>query len=195
MKWRSKPLTQIAFLAWLFPVFHSCHKCPTGLTDTYFVAQYDKEMILPYCDTCSVRFLKNGTDTLVYSSSGISSYFYDYARPGAGCADLYKYEGQGLTMKANDKEYFKITLYNTGILGIPDLKYEINKYDYYNDASTGFNSQGDLKSIFIKKYTINQHIYDSVFKISTTYGAYLVVKKKVGVLEFKSQNNLYQLLP
>lgn len=196
MKLQSKTSIQTYILCFLFLGLFACNKCPEGVTDTYYIIQTDLDNILsPYCDSCKVKFIKNGTDTLTYSSSGVSKDFIDEYVGAGGCSELYRIERKAITMRASESEYFKITLLNAGLTDLADLNYEINNYDFYKDGSTGFNSRGDLKSEFINEYTINQFKYDTVFKVSTKYGAYLVFKEKVGIIEFKSKNNLYQIIP
>lgn len=193
-----QPKNSILFsiLSILFISFYACSTCSDGVRDVYYLDQTDFDNILsPYCDSCKVKFIKNGTDTLTYSSSGVSKDFIDERLGAGGCSELYKIERKSLTMKASESEYFKITLFSMRSSYLADLNYEINNYDFYKDGSYTFNSEGDLKSVFMNEYTINQFKYDSVFKVSTQYGAYLVFKKKVGIIEFKSKNDLYQIIP
>ena len=167
-------------------LWSSCKKCSDSNGNTYNVDQADLPYIIPYTDSSKVRFLKNGIDTLTFISQGLKNTYISQNVPGDGCSQTDKLQQFSLKMKCSENEFFEIT-------EKADLKisYYLNNQEIYNEVYTTFYSYGNLSTEFLDSILINGYKYDSVYKIKNSYGSYIILKEKLGLLQYKSNNNIY----
>ena len=179
-------LTSVMLISVLF--WSSCKKCSDGTGNTYNVNQVDLPYIIPYTDSSKVRFLKNGTDTLTYTSQGLKQTYISQNVPEDGCSHTDRLQQFSLQMKCNEKEYFETQLggeygtkVNVKFYGAENFK-EITKYDFIKYYPPALN------------YVVLNTKYDSITLLTTNYKDTLYFKPKFGYIYFKINNNIYQLI-
>ena len=181
-------LTTVLLLIILF--YSSCTKCPDSSSgNTYNVSQEDLPYIIPYTDTSKVRFLKNGKDTLTFTSQGLKSTYTIEGFADGECAGKNKVQQVSLRMKYNDDEFFEITEKADS-----KISYYVNNQDMYDEIYTTFYSYGNLSTEFLDSILINGYKYDSIYKIKNSYGSYIILKEKIGLLQYKLNNITYTKL-
>jgi len=190
-----KQITKLFTIICLIGFISSCGKsCPDSGTKTSYVDKSYLAYIIPYNDTSTRRFLKNGKDTMVFTSQGLKENFISGSSLGSGdCQYSYKNQQYSLKMAASDTDYFKInyyadkdgTLYND---------YEIiSGLIYTKSESYSSNAYVNNFSIVRTEIILNNH-YDSI-KTSTNSNSDIVISKpKTGVLKIKTANVLYELI-
>ncbi|MCX6187547.1 MAG: hypothetical protein NTU43_11235 [Bacteroidetes bacterium] len=165
----------------------NCDKCPdSGSGNTHNVYPPDIPIIFPYNDTSRVRFLKNGTDTIIFISQGLKSTYIKNGVANGNCAGTDRLQQISLKMEKDGNESFEIIETSNS-----DNEILIN----VNNLFFGYYSSGQLASFYplpLKSYLINSVKYDSV-KILTKVGSNdtIIFKPKIGVLKIKS-NNTYE---
>ena len=181
--------TTVLLLTILF--YSSCKKWPdeNNIRNTYSVNQADLPIIIPYTDTSKVRFLKNGTDTLTFTSQGLKSIYTIEGFADGECAGKNKVQQVSLRMKYNDDEFFEITEKADS-----KISYYVNNQDMYDEIYTTFYSYGNLSTEFLDSILINGYKYDSIYKIKNSYGSYIILKEKIGILQYKLNNITYTKL-
>ncbi len=177
-------------------LWSSCKKCSDGTGNTYNVDQAELPYIIPYSDTSKVRFLKNGIDTLTFISQGLKNTYISQNVPGDGCSQTDKLQQFSLKMKCNESEFFEII--NGPISSDNEISIQINNTIFDNIffvKNNLYDQNKTLKNVFINNITIANTSYDSLTKISlkdTT--TYFLFKGKIGMLKYRLNNNIYELI-
>ena len=170
----------------LIALVSNCSKCPDPKSgNTFNVNQDDLPYIIPYSDTSKVRFLKNGTDTVIFVSQGLKNTYIEQNQADGNCSSTNRIQQFSLMMKYNENEYFEIFDFASNV----DLI--INKVTWGSFSHVRFTSYYPLP---ILSYMINNTKYDSV-KVFTNDESNdtLIFKPKVGLLKIKS-TNLYEII-
>lgn len=170
-------------------LWSSCKKCSDGTGNTYNVDQADLPYIIPYTDSSKVRFLKNGTDTLTFTSQGLKQTYISQTVPDDGCSHTDRLQQLSLIMKCNESEFFEIKVKNEVINYI---YLTCNNYTFNKMFGQKFYASGSLTRTFVKSVVINNVSYDSVQQINDK-GYYFIVKPKLGILKI-STNDSYELI-
>ena len=190
-----KYLFQFIIIFSVVSVLGSCGKsCLDPSTKTSYVDRNYLPYIIPYSDTSTRLFLKNGKDTLLFKSKGLKESFTSGSSLGSGdCPYNYKNQEYSLIMTASDTDYFRInyyadkdgTLYND---------YEIiNGLIYTKSETYSSNAYVNNFSIVRTEIILNNH-YDSI-KTSTNSNSDIVISKpKTGILKIKTANVLYEII-
>jgi hypothetical protein len=187
--------TTVLLLTILF--YSSCKKCPdeNNIRNTYSVNQADLPIIIPYNDTSKVRFLKNGIDTLTFTSQGLKSTYTIQGFADGECAGKNKFQQCSLKMICNDDEFFETYYtFQTG-LTIPIVKVNINN----NLFEKTINDNEMIADYFIRyyppafKFNLNGLVYDSITPMRNSYDS-LIFKPKLGFIYFKINGNRYQII-
>ena len=177
-------------------LWSSCKKCSDSNGNTYNVDQADLPYIIPYTDSSKVRFLKNGIDTLTFISQGLKNTYISQNVPGDGCSQTDKLQQFSLKMKCNESEFFEII--NGPISSDNEISIQINNTIFDNIffvKNNLYDQNKTLKNVFINNITIANTSYDSLTKISlkdTT--TYFLFKGKIGMLKYRLNNNIYELI-
>lgn len=103
---QTKPLTILLFAILLI---NACSKDCTEKTINKYVDQSYLPYIIPYSDTSTRLFLKNGTDTLLFKSQGLKETVNDYYNTFR--CETFKLQQYSLKMAASDTDYFRISYY------------------------------------------------------------------------------------
>lgn len=175
----------------------NCNKCPDSDSgNTYNVNQADLPYIIPYTDSSKVRFLKNGTDTLTFTSQGLKQTYISQTVPDDGCSHVDKLQQFSLKMKCNESEFFEII--NGPISSDDEITILVNNTIFNNMffvRNNIYDQNKTLKDVFINNITILNTSYDSLTNITlkdTTN--YFLFKGKIGMLKYRLNNNTYELI-
>ncbi len=138
--------------------------------------------IIPYRDTSTRLFLKNGKDTLLFKSQGLKETVNDYYNTFR--CETFKLQQYSLKMAASDTDFFEVkffAIYN----GIPSFLYA-TKYSQTNEVDYDFLARRSIKVL--------NHLYDSVAFNYNNFGDSVYSKSKIGVIRIKSLNSTYELI-
>ncbi|MES2725471.1 MAG: hypothetical protein V4643_00120 [Bacteroidota bacterium] len=165
--------------------------CGDTDTATNYVDQAYLPDIIPYGDTSTARFLRNGTDTLVFKSQGLKETFISGTTLSSDCPKNTKNQQFSLRMAASDTDFFDILFYaiNTGV---PRVKIKINNSVETNDYT--FNSFRRYYPPILQVNILN-HSYDTVMKLPETVINEFYLKPKFGLLKVKTSAVMYELIP
>ncbi|MFA9214430.1 MAG: hypothetical protein ACEQSR_11385 [Candidatus Methylacidiphilales bacterium] len=183
-------LTYLTML--LLLICSSCSKCPDSneIRNTYNVNQNDLPYIIPYTDTSIVRFLKNGTDTITFTSQGLQNTYAIESFSEDKCTGNNKVQQVILRMKSSDNEYFE-----TQFGGTKNFK---NLGVYVNLNGTLFKECIDVNFIRyyppVLSYEILNTNYDSLTILTSQYFDTLFFKPKFGFVYFKINNDNYKVI-
>jgi hypothetical protein len=150
--------------------------------------------IIPYNDTSTRLFLKNGKDTLVFRSQGLqeTTEFYQESAINGLCRK-YNMQKLSLTMAASDTDFFEINYFA----------------DYSNTYGTGFvkfifsnffetKPLSDVSYLTYYPPVLNETVlnmtYDSVTINKSQFDDIVISKTRVGVLKVKSKKYIYELI-
>jgi hypothetical protein len=190
---QTKPLTILLFAILLI---NACGKegCPDSKPIERGIDKSYLPYIIPYSDTSTRLFLKNGTDTLVFRSQGLKETITN-EQAGEGSCNQYNLQKYSLYMVASDSDYFRINYY-TGINWGPSVKYLfvvnniINNSKEYSEG--GFKFYTNYPPI-IKKTVLNT-IYDSIYSLSDPNFEEIYVKPNIGIIKVKTSNYTLELI-
>lgn len=186
-----KTLYTLISLFLLLNLFSSCSPdCPDSGTQTNYVDQSYLPDIIPYGDTSTARFLRNGTNTLVFKSQGLKETFISGTTLSSDCPKNTKNQQFSLRMAASDTDFFDILFYaiNTGV---PRVKIKINNSVETNDYT--FNSFRRYYPPILQVNILN-HSYDTVMKLPETVINEIYLKPKFGLLKVKTSSVMYELI-
>ncbi|MES2725472.1 MAG: hypothetical protein V4643_00125 [Bacteroidota bacterium] len=189
-----KILYPLISLFLLFHLFSSCSTdCPDNTPTTNYVDQAYLPDIIPYSDTSTRRFLKNGSDTLVFTSQGLKEIFESGSTLSGDCPKSYKNQKLSLKMAASDTDFFEILFTSTN-----DIKLSINDMKFDNlfwVRENIYDQNKELSSVFIDEFTVLNNTYTSVTKISSSSPSdYFVNKGKYGLIKIAVKGNVYELI-
>ncbi|MES2725473.1 MAG: hypothetical protein V4643_00130 [Bacteroidota bacterium] len=186
-----KILYTLISLFFLFHLFSSCSTdCPDNTPTTNYVDQAYLPDIIPYSDTSTRRFLKNGSDTLVFTSQGLKETFESGSTLSSDCQKSYKNQQFSLKMAASDTDFFELK-YRADLSTEPGVTYSsnnilMNKMDYSRY----------LNYLPWRDITVLNNFYDSISISKSNYRDSIYSKKKLGVIRIKLANTTtYELIP
>jgi len=185
-----KQITKLLFLFTTLVLFGNCAKdeCQ-GSTYNKNVDKSYLPDIIPYSDTSTALFLKNGKDTLLFKSQGLrEETVKDYS--GEGSCDTYNLQQFSLKMVASDTDFFEIKYYATRkvgkvvTIGVNDYdktkEYDYSNFRYYYPP--------------IIKIEILKNSFDKVLVVPLTVTGNLYIKPKQGILKIEASFNTYELI-
>jgi hypothetical protein len=180
-------LPSIIYLVLLSVLINACSKgCPDSKPIERGVDKSYLPNIIPYSDTSTRLFLKNGTDTLLFKSQGLKETITNELY-GESCEN-YNIQKYNLKMAASDTDFFQINYYGYW-QGGPLVRYNSSNFE------TNEIYDGRYINFFqLKQLSVLSHIYDSVSISPNTYGDTVYSNLKFGVLRVKDMNNVYELI-
>jgi len=183
-----KLLTIISLIGFLF----SCSKsCPDPSTKTSYVDRNYLPYIIPYSDTSTRLFLKNGKDTLLFKSLGLNQSFEEGSTMTTGeCDANYKNEKLLLRMFASDTVFFDIK-YHALYASSSRVYYSFNIGQYYNQTYQLFNL---FEYIIPKKIKVLNTTYDSSYSLSDPSFQEINVNPNLGLLKVKTSSYTLELI-
>ncbi|MFZ4799145.1 MAG: hypothetical protein ACOYMA_16715 [Bacteroidia bacterium] len=143
--------------------------------------------IIPYNDTSTRLFLKNGKDTLLFKSKGLKESYISGSSLKGDCPYHYENQQYTLRMAASDTDFFQINYYATID--------ESSKVLFY----TNFHETQKTDLSWFIKYKVVQSLvvlnktYDSVSISTNNYQDKIYSKLKFGVVKIEN-NNIYELI-
>jgi hypothetical protein len=181
----TKPLTILLFAILLI---NACGKdCPDSKPIEKGVNKSYLPYIIPYSDTSTRLFLKNGKDTLLFKSQGLKETKISESASEGNC-DKYNLQQYSLKMVASDTDFFQINYYalkNTAA----SVYYNIN----FNKTDEVYSARY-INFFQLKQFSILSNKYDSVSISPNKYGDTVYTNLKFGILKFKDTNNFYELI-
>jgi hypothetical protein len=173
-------------LAVLLLLWSSCKpSCPDPGNQVNYVDKTYLPDIIPYSDTSTALFLKNGKDTLLFKSQGLKETYVGSSTLDSDCPKNYSNQQYILTMKASDTDYFEID-YNISYVQFKLVKRYISKNLHYRD--------------FLKYYppvltqTVLNTKYDTLSLLRNDLGLVVYAKPKLGVVKIVNANTTYELI-
>jgi hypothetical protein len=187
---------KLSSLVIIILIMNSCFKeCPEGLSEhNEGLDKINLPYIIPYSDTSTMLFLKNGKDTLLFKSEGLKE-SYEFAEFGeiGGC-NKYKLQKFTLKMAASETDYISIHYY-TGINWGPSVKLFFNLGESYKltteYSENNFIHYTDYK--IVKKNILNT-MYDSINSLSDPNFEEIYFKPKIGLLKVKTSKFSLELI-
>ena len=174
----------------LIALVSNCSKCPDPKSgNTFNVNQDDLPYIIPYSDTSKVRFLKNGTDTVIFVSQGLKNTYIEQNQADGNCSSTNRIQQFSLMMKSKNNDFFEMQILNDKI---DYITFNINNLLFEKMFGQQFYATGDLKRTFIDSISINNSLFDSVQQINFGNN-YFIVKPRYGILKIKS-TNLFEII-
>jgi len=188
MKTKTKLLNLIIALS----LFSNCLKedCDNSTENKYVDKNY-LPYIIPYTDTSTRLFLKNGKDTLLFKSQGLNETIEIEKGNDIGNCKTYKLQQYSLKMAASDTDFFEVSFF-------AKVNSTLN-YGKYN-----FNDQFMSKEIFddalvlyyppVIKINILNSVYDTVNVVSLKPNGNIYSKKYIGIIKIETSNSIYELI-
>lgn len=185
-----------AFTILLFAILliNACGKegCPDSKPIEKRVDKSYLLYIIPYSDTSTRLFLKNGTDTLVFKSQGLKETITNEQASEGGC-DKYNLQQYSLKMSANDTDYFRINYYSDKF-GTLKNDYEIISGNYYSVSKYYLSDAFIIYFPTVKSTEVLNNNYDSIRSLTNSYGDTFIARPKTGVIKIQTKNVLYELI-
>ncbi|MES2725474.1 MAG: hypothetical protein V4643_00135 [Bacteroidota bacterium] len=187
-----KTLYPLISLFLLLNLFSSCSRdCPKQDTQTNYVNQDYLPYIIPYSDTSTAFFLKNGKDTLLFRSQGLKETFENGSTLSGDCPKNYKSQQYSLKMAASDTDFFEIKYFadKDGLVPLVNIR-------TINFWTTNDLSYSTFKHFYppIIKLKILDNYYDTVRVIKTNIVDSICLKPKFGYLKIKTANVIYEFI-
>ena len=186
-----KQFTKLFTIISLIGFISSCRpNCPDPSTKTSYVDRGYLPDIIPYSDTSTRLFLKNGKDTLLFKSQGLKQSFDEGLTTNiSDCTEGYKNEKLLLRMAASDTDFFDIIYYA-----------KMNELYYVNiSANNRTITRGYGYEIFRKPYppvvniTVLNNKYDTVLYLADE-NMEVYIKPKFNVLKLRNSKVTYELI-
>jgi hypothetical protein len=184
----TKPFTILLFAILLL---NACSKDCTEKTINKYVDKSYLPYIIPYSDTSTRLFLKNGTDTLLFKSQNLKETVNDYYNSFR--CETFKLQQYSLKMAASDTDFFQINYYaeKTGVLY---NDYEILSGNFYSKSET-YSSNAYINNFSkIESIIVLNNKYDSINIASNSYNDVFISKPKFGIIKIQTANALYELI-
>ena len=186
-----KNITKLFTIISLIGFISSCRpNCPDPSTKTSYVDRGYLPDIIPYSDTSTRLFLKNGKDTLLFKSQGLKQSFDEGLTTNiSDCTEGYKNEKLLLRMAASDTDFFDI-IYSAKMGASSQVKISLN-----NKTIT----RGYLYFDFRKPYppivniTVLNNKYDTVFQLADEIME-VYIKPRLNVLKIRNSKVTYELI-
>jgi hypothetical protein len=188
-------LPSIIYLVLLSILINACNKgCPESKPIERGVDKSYLPYIIPYSDTNTRLFLKNGKDTLLFKSQGLKETITN-EQASEGSCNNYNLQKYSLKMAASDTDYFLINYY-AGINWGPSVKYLFiisNNINYSKEYSEGGFKYYINYPPIIKRTVLNT-IYDSIYSLPDPNFEEIYVKPNVGIIKVKTANYTLELI-
>jgi hypothetical protein len=159
-------------------------------TKNLFVDKTYLPYIIPYSDTTTRLFLKNGTDTLLFKSQGLKETIEVQKGNDENDCRTYNLQKFSLTMTASDTDFFRISYYvdkdNTGFVQI-SISNLVEANPLYDLAYIKYYPP------ILKEKVINV-IYDTITINKNNRGDILITKPNLGLIKVKSDKFIYELI-
>ena len=169
-------------------LINACGKdCPDSKPIEKGVNKSYLPYIIPYSDTSTRLFLKNGKDTLLFKSQGLKETKISESASEGNC-DKYNLQQYSLKMAASDTDFFQINYYGDW-QGIP-----IVQYNTFNIETNKIDDSRYIYFFQLKQLNILNYKYDSVSISPNKYGDTVYTNLKYGILRVKDFNNIYELI-
>ncbi|MFZ4799149.1 MAG: hypothetical protein ACOYMA_16735 [Bacteroidia bacterium] len=186
-----KQITKLITIISLIGLTSSCSKsCPDPSTKTTYADRSYLPDIIPYSDTSTRLFLKNGKDTLLFKSQGLKQSFEEGSTTTMSeCTEFYKNEVLRLSMAASDSDFFDI-IYNAKSDGVHYVYIGIN-----NKTLTRAYGYSTFRKPYppIINITILNNKYDTVFQLADEKME-VYIKPKFSVLKLRNSKVTYELI-
>jgi hypothetical protein len=185
-------LPSILYLVLLSILINACRKgCPDSKPIERGVDKSYLPYIIPYSDTGTRQFLKNGKDTLLFKSQGLKETITNELF-GESCEN-YNIQQYSLKMAASDTDYFLINYYCNWQNGLHN-DYEIVSGNNYSKSK--YYLSDDFVNYFptVKSTVILNNNYDSIKSLTNSFGDVFIAKPKTGVLKIQTKRVLYELI-
>jgi hypothetical protein len=173
-------------LAVLLLLWSACKpSCPDPGNQIKYVNKTYLPDIIPYSDTSTARFLKNGKDTLLFKSQGLKETYVGSSTLDSDCPKNYSNQQFNLTMKASDTDFFEISY------KIRYVQFKLNNRYLSDDL----NYQD-----FVRYYppvltqTVLNTKYDTVSVLRNDVGLLVYAKPKLGIVKIINANTTYELI-
>ncbi|MFZ4797266.1 MAG: hypothetical protein ACOYMA_07200 [Bacteroidia bacterium] len=190
MKQITKLITIISLIG-IISIISSCSKsCPDPSTKTTYVDRSYLPDIIPYSDTSTRLFLKNGKDTLLFKSLGLNQSFEEGSTiTSIECTEFYKNEKLLLRMSASDTDFFDI-VYNAKLDGFSEVYINVN-----NKSKTRGYGYSEFRKPYPPIYSVNilNIKYDTIINLPEQ-NMVVYIKPKYSVLMLKTSSVTYELI-
>jgi len=186
-----KQITKLITIISLIGFISSCSEsCPDSGTKTNYVDRGYLTDIIPYSDTSTRMFLKNGKDTLLFKSLGLKETFISGSSLSGDCPYHYENQQYTLRMAASDSDFFQINYYAI-INGVPRVKININ-----NTIATKEYANSNFRYFYPPIVSINilNFKYDTVMRLPEQIIEEFYMKPKYGILKIKTAKVTYELI-
>jgi hypothetical protein len=189
-----KKLKRFTCLLLIIFIINACSKgCPDGAPTEKNVDKTYLPYIIPYSDTSTRLFLKNGKDTLLFKSQGLKE--TTEIQGVAEVCDKYKLQKYSLKMAASDTDYFEVNYY-AGVNWGPSVNYYFNVGNFRNKTNeyseSGFKFYTNFPPII--KRTILNTIYDSINSLPDQNFEEIFVKPNLGLIKVKTSKYTLELI-
>ncbi|MFZ4797408.1 MAG: hypothetical protein ACOYMA_07920 [Bacteroidia bacterium] len=176
----------------LIGLFNSCSKsCPDSGTKTTYVDKSYLPFIIPYSDTSTRLFLKNGKDTLLFKSLDLKESFISGSSLGSGdCTYNYKNQEFNLRMAASDTDFFDIK-YHALYASSSRVNYSFNIGQYYDQTYQLFHLFNYLTP---QKIKVLNTTYDSSYSLPDPNFEAIIINPKIGLLMVKTSEYSLELV-
>ncbi|MBJ7427651.1 MAG: hypothetical protein JHD28_01645 [Bacteroidia bacterium] len=181
-------LPSIIYLVLLSVLINACSKgCPDSKPIEKGVDKSYLPYIIPYSDTSTHLFLKNGKDTLLFKSQGLKETKISESA-GEGSCDKYSLQQYSLKMTASDTDFFEVKYFA--------IKTNVPKVQYicHNLETDKIDDSRYIYFFQLKQLNTLNYSYDSVSISDNKYGDTVYSNLKFGVLRVKDMNNVYELI-
>ena len=162
-------------------------------TKNLFVDKTYLPYIIPYSDTSTRLFLKNGKDTLLFKSQGLKETIEMQKGNDENDCRTYNLQKFSLTMTASDTDFFRINYYKS-FSGLLANDYEIIRGNNYSESK--YFLSDDFINYFptVKTALILNNNYDSIRSSTNEFGDNFIVRPKTGILKIQIKNASYELI-
>ncbi|MFZ4799151.1 MAG: hypothetical protein ACOYMA_16745 [Bacteroidia bacterium] len=186
-----KQITKLITIISLIAFFNSCSpECPKHDTVTNYVDKGYLPFIMPYSDTSTRLFLKNGKDTLLFKSQGIKETFLDGSTLESDCPKNFNLQQLSLLMQATDSDYFRIN-YFAKTTSRPRVIMRINKENTTEEYS--YESFKYYYPPVINLKVLNT-TYDTVNVFEINSNDMICLKPRIGIIKIKTTKVTYELI-
>ena len=181
-------MKKIYYLILITVVISSCkQECKEATNPPRTVSKTNESLYLPYVGNETLKFLKNGSDTIILNSQGKKTE-YQYTSTQEDCPTKIPLENKYITFIDNANTIgFLIQLYITSTFSTYCIM-KINNKVVYNDHIASLSGSSSTLQVLNVNYDEVHYIGDSntVLYFQFTYK---------GIVKFKYYNDIYELIP
>jgi hypothetical protein len=184
-------MKKIYYLILITVVISSCkQECKETINSAMLVDKIDFNCIVPYNGYEKLKFLRNNTDTVIFYGQGIRSE-YQYTTTQDDCPSKIPLENKYLIfVDSVFNNSFVLQLYVNYQAGTY-CKVIINNKTIYNGYTSGIIS---LSIPYISLNVLGVK-YDSLSYLNSSDNYFYYKKCTLGMLKFKSNNDIFELIP